>query len=967
VVDFNFVIIGVILLSLAVGFYLALRSVNRMEKGGLEEVRVNEKPESGVLLSIELPRENERSPLAAEQMYASLHGLLRFTPESLEHISLEMISTAAGIRFYVFSPTNFRNFVEGQIYAQYPDAEIKEVEDYTTKVPEINAVAATDLILTKDYIFPIKTFRDFEEVDPLASITSTLSKIRENEQVWIQILIRPVDDLWQDRGHSYVQSVREGTKKVSFNITGLLSDIASEILQMIPHALETFMSGPKEPEPVRSAAPPVVRLSAGQELELKSIENKLTKMGFETRIRVLATAPDISVARERVSSVAASFKQFSTANLNSFVAAGIDEKALQWVRTFHDRDFPVVRDNYILGIDELASIYHMPNISVETPHIAWTRAKKGEPPLNLPVEGTPDTTLFAETVFRDHVKKFGIRRDDRRKHMYLIGKTGSGKSTLIKNMIIQDIHRGEGLAVLDPHGDLINDLLNYVPEDRLHDVVIFDPADADYPVALNMLEVVDPRQKNLIASGLLDVFKKYFENSWGPRLEYLLMNCILTLLEVPNTSMLGLVRLLTDNDYNAYITSFIQDPVLKDFWNKEFKQMKGNQKLVTEAVSPIQNKVGQFLNASTVRNIVGQPKSTIRIDDIINQGKIFFVNLSTGRIGENNSALLGAMIISQLQFAAMRRVDQPESQRKDFYVYADEFQKFATDSFATILSEARKYRLNLVLTHQYIEQMPLSVIQAVFGNVGSLATYGVGPTDAAFLEKEFAPTFLAQDIINLGRYEMYMKLQIEDMISTPFSSRGLQPMGQPNGLRDEAIRLSRTQYSRRVEVVEDKVRRWAETRFHPGMSAAAQTVASTVGGLVRDPELKDPFVSGAELLPSSQPRSNSGPVVSEHPHGSVPILVPEPSISAPAYQLPAVVSDVIVKPIDHTSEQVYNGVPSQPVVRQQPSTDKEIAQPLVSNSSGVSQLPGVGGRDDLSGEIVFPPSVGQEVSQNESR
>jgi hypothetical protein len=899
-----------------------------MEKGGLEEVQVNERPESGILLSIELPRENEKSPLAAEQMYASLHGLLRFTPETLEHVSLEMVSTAAGIRFYVFTPGNFRNFVEGQIYAQYPDAEIKEVEDYTTKVSETNKVAATDLVLTKDYIFPIKTFRDFEEVDPLASITSTLSKIREQEQVWIQILIRPVDDLWQERGHAYVSTVRQGVKKPSMSLSAILSDVASGVFEQIPHALETLLSGPKPPEPVgRPVTPPPVRLSAGQELELKSIENKLTKMGFETKIRVLATAPDIAVARERVSSVAASFKQFSTANLNSFVAAGIDENALQWVRSFHNRDFPITKNNYILGIDELASVYHLPNVSVETPHIAWTRAKKGEPPLNLPVEGTPDATIFAETVFRDHVKRFGIKRPDRRKHMYLIGKTGSGKSTLIKNMVVQDIQRGEGVAFLDPHGDAINDLLNYVPEDRLHDVVIFDPADADYPVALNMLEVVDPRQKNLIASGLLDVFKKYFgQVSWGPRLEYLLMNCILTLLEVPNTSMLGIVRLLTDNDYNKYIVDYIQDPVMKDFWTKEFMQMKGNQKLVTEAVSPIQNKVGQFLNASTIRNIVGQPKSTIRVDEIINQGKIFFVNLATGRIGENNSALLGAMIISQLQFAAMRRVDIPESQRRDFYVYADEFQKFATDSFANILSEARKYRLNLVLTHQYIEQMPDSVREAVFGNIGTLATYGVGPTDAAFLEKEFDPIFLAQDIINLGRYEMYMKLQIDDMSSSPFSAKGLPPLGQTNGLRDEAIRLSRTQYSRRVEVVEEKIRRWAEMRFRSGMSVAAQTMSPTVGSVEKEPEIREPAaVATSRKVEMPQTQNSSRLLTSDDSHPQ--LLTPGPTAT-------------------RVLEQVSTSSWQSPVPQQ--DRHLEVSQPAVVDD------------EHLRGEIVFPPTWKRE-------
>lgn len=833
-------LIGLLFLILGVAFYLALRAVNKMEVG--DSAELVEETAEGVLLSIELPKENEKTPIAAEQMFASLHGLLHFTPETLEHISLEMVSTTEGIRFYAFTPRNFRNFVEGQIYAQYPDAEIKEVEDYTGKIPEGDQVAATELVLTKDYIFPIKTFRDFE-VDPLAAITSALGKVGQEEQVWLQILIRPVADTWQARGHDYVKRIKEGIKAASLDPVELLRETFATIFEHLPYAMYVFINGPKPYEAPRPGALNQVRLSAGQELELKAIENKLTKIGFETKVRILAAAPEMSDAKERISAVAASFKQFSTANLNSFVAGPIDPNGRRHLGEFRSRAFPVSPDNYILGIDELASIYHLPNISVETPNIAWTRAKKGEPPLNLPVEGMPDVTVFAETVFRDGSKKFGIKRADRRKHQYIIGKTGTGKSTLIKNMVIQDIQAGEGVAVLDPHGDLIEELLDFIPEERLADVVIFNPADAEYPVALNMLEVIDPRQRNLIASGLLDVFKKYFANSWGPRLEYILMNCILTLLEVPNTSLLGIVRLLNDADYNKYIVNLISDPVMKEFWLKEFAQMKGNQKLITEAVSPIQNKVGQFLNASTIRNIVGQPKSTIRIDDIINHGKIFFVNLATGRIGENNSSLLGAMIISQLQFAAMRRVDMPETSRRDFYVYADEFQKFATDSFATILSEARKYRLNLVLTHQYIEQMPETVREAIFGNVGTLQTFTVGPGDAAFLEKEFTPTFLAQDIINLGRFEMYLKLQIDDMSSQPFSARSLAPMGNRTGSREEAVRLSRSQFSKRVEVVEDRIRRWAETRFHPGMTVAAQVAQPSLSPAQSEPQVLPPVAT----------------------------------------------------------------------------------------------------------------------------
>ena len=363
---------------------------------------------------------------------------------------------------------------------------------------------------------------------------------------------------------------------------------------------------------------------------------------------------------------------------------------------------------------------------------------------------------------------------------------------------------------------MIDELLDFVPENRLNDVVIFNPADADYPVSLNMLEMVDPRQKTLMADALVDVFKKYFAESWGPRLEYILKNSILTLLEVPNTSLLSIIRLLVDKDYRKYIVSLIKDPQMKDFWNKEFATMEGNQRLITEAISPIQNKVGQFLNSELIRNIVGQPKSTIKIDEIINSGKILFADLATGRIGSNNSALLGAMIVSQLQFAAMRRVDIPESERRDFFLYADEFQNFATDAFAVVLSEARKYRLDLTVTHQYIEQLPENVRDAIFGNVGTLICFGVGPTDAHFLEREFTPTFLENDIINLGRYEMYIKLQIDDQSSMPFSARSFPPLKDHTNLKERAVQLSREKYSREVERVEKRVKKWTETKFRPG-------------------------------------------------------------------------------------------------------------------------------------------------------
>src|SRR4030042_4667998 len=588
-----FLVVGILLVS----FFLACRAEKKLEGGASKSSEITE----GVLLSIILPRENEKLPVAAEQMFASLHGLVSFTPETEEHLSLEMASSTEGIRFYAYAPRIFKNFVESQIYAQYPDAEIREAIDYAKSVPAGSFVSATELCLAKDFIFPIKTFRDFE-VDPLAAITSSLGNLKEGEQVWSQILVRPVENFWQDHGHEYVNMVREGVSPVAINPHQIIIDVGKGILSVGENVLPYVMRGPQPYVEPRSPAP--VRLSAGEELSLKIIENKLSKIGFETKIRLVAIAKSKEEAQAKLSGIVGSFKQFSTADLNSFEQDPESPNVDVIVKEYQQRFFPErEQGNYILTTEELASIFHLTNISVETPTISWTRAKKGEPPINLP---TSEANIIGETIFRDTNVRFGIKRDDRRKHMYIIGKTGTGKSTLIKNMIIQDMRAGEGVAVLDPHGQLIDELLEFVPENRLDDVVIFNPADADYPVSLNMLEMVDPRQRTLMGDSLVDVFKKYFAESWGPRLEYILKNCILTLLEVPNTSLLSVPRLLLDEDYRKYIVDMIQDPQMKAFWNNEFAKMERNERLITEAISPIQNKVGQFLNSELIRNIVGK-------------------------------------------------------------------------------------------------------------------------------------------------------------------------------------------------------------------------------------------------------------------------------------------------------------------------------------------------------------------------
>ncbi len=448
-------------------------------------------------------------------------------------------------------------------------------------------------------------------------------------------------------------------------------------------------------------------------------------------------------------------------------------------------------------------------------------------------------TVFAQTNYRNELKKFGIKTDDRRRHMYLIGKTGMGKSTVLENMIIDDIRAGHGVAVVDPHGDLAEKIIDYIPTHRIQDVVYFNPSDINYPIAFNVVEQVEPHLRHLVASGLIGVFQKLWADSWGPRLEYILRNAILAILDFPGSTLLAVVRMLSDKGYRKRVVANIKDPVVKAFWEKEFSGYA--DKFASEAVSPIQNKVGQFLSSSLMRNIIGQVKSAIDIRDIMDNGKILIMNLSKGRIGEDNSALLGAMMITKIQLASMSRVDLPEKDRRDFYLYIDEFQNFSTDSFANILSEARKYRLNLILAHQYIEQLTEKVKPAVFGNVGTLIVFRVGAADAEELVREFTPTFTEEDIVNLPKYEMYLKLMIDGIASSPFSAIGLPPLtiDEKTNNTEKVITYSREKYASERDIVEEKIMRWHESYGEdekPKVSKyvpSANIQANQQGGLVR--------------------------------------------------------------------------------------------------------------------------------------
>jgi len=415
--------------------------------------------------------------------------------------------------------------------------------------------------------------------------------------------------------------------------------------------------------------------------------------------------------------------------------------------------------------------------------------------------------LFAATNYRNRLRRFGIKTDDRRRHMYVVGKTGMGKTTMLENMVLHDIYMGHGVGIVDPHGDFAEKIIDFIPPKRINDVIYFNPADVQHPIGFNVLEVKTEEQKHLIAAGLMSIFKKIWIDMWSSRMEYILNNTLFALLDYPGSTLLGINRLLSDKKYRKRVIGKLTDPVIKAFWQNEFASY--NERYAQEAVAPIQNKIGQFLSANIIRNMVAQVKSTINIRDIMDNNKILIMNLAKGRIGEDNSRLLGGMLITKIQLAAMERVDMPEDKRKDFFLYVDEFQNFATSSFANILSEARKYRLSLIMAHQYVMQLDEAVSDAVFGNVGSMISFRVGGADAELLAKEYAPTFIEEDLVNLSKYNIFLKLMIDGVASQPFSAITLPPIRLRTESAEKVIRVSRERYAKGRAEIEEKITRWS--------------------------------------------------------------------------------------------------------------------------------------------------------------
>lgn len=748
---------------------------------------VTETDDDGAVLLLQVPRTNEKKELAAEQMLASLHGLLlsnektRFSSKSIrERLSFEIAVKAKRIGFYVWVPNYLKSFVEEQIYAQYPTVHISEVPDYTSTEVTPNAVSlSTELKLSAHEALPLKTFPSFE-VDPLAAITATLAQFDANEEAWIQVVVRPAADNWYKQSEAYAAKIRGGKTSTSGMLYALWA-----------------------PPETKTEAP---KLAEFESARANAAEEKSHKLAYEVTARIVyrgATAPQ---ARMRMQAITASFKQFNTTYLNGFAQKSPSTSDFD-VQQYRARSMG--KRGFMLNIEEVASLYHLPHTNVETPNILWAVAKTAEPPATLPIatQGNQhEVSPIAVTNFRGHNTIFGMPRSDRGRHMYIIGQTGVGKSGLLQLLTISDIYSPYGFAVIDPHGDYALNVLKRIPEHRAKDVIYFNPADVDFPIAFNPMEVTDATLKTHTCSELIGVLKRMFD-SWGPRLEYILRYSLLALLDYPGATMLDITRILTDKKFRDEVLTYVEDPVVRNFWTVEFASW--NDKFAAEAVAPVLNKVGAFTANPIVRNIIGQPKSSFNIRQIMDERKILIVNLSRGLIGEDNASLLGALLVTKIQMGAMSRADLPENERIPFYLYVDEFQNFATDSFAVILSEARKYALNLTVANQYIAQMSMEVKDAVFGNVGSIVSFRTSADDARVMLKYFEPKFEESDMVHMHNRHFVISMTIAGEKAQAFSATSMPIPPEPPDFSSYIVAHSRQNYA----VTRDKIEDFVHERY----------------------------------------------------------------------------------------------------------------------------------------------------------
>ncbi len=730
--------------------------------------RREEKSLKFVLLEVSLPRDNEIKIDAAEQMISAFTSIRKGGKFSFlklqDHLSFEVVGLPEDIRFYVSVPQHLKDMVEKQINGAYPGAEIKEVNEYNI-FSENGKVAFTEFQFRSTAYFPIKVYKDLP-VDPLASITSALAKMKQGEGAAIQVLLTPADKKWSRDGRRYLSK----TKKTE-------SDPEKA----------SFKSDPKQ---------------------MEAIENKCSKSGFEVSIRIVVSSPDMACAKAHLQNLKGVFEQLSS-DQNGFKGRKI-RLASSFMNDFIYRYQPLFylgRNKIILSSEELATIFHFPNKSIETPFIFWLNAKRAPAPQQIAREGL----YLGKSVFRGMEVPIHIKENDRMRHTYIIGATGTGKSQLLLKMMYQDARAGRGFCFIDPH-DTFEQVMQIIPPERAEDVIYFCPADLQRPMGLNLLEAETEDQKHFITTSIINLMYKLYDpyktGIIGPRFEHAIRNAMLTVMCEPGNTFVEVMRILQDPHYVQEILPKVKDPIVRRYWTDQIAQTADFHK--SEVLDYIVSKFGRFVTNKMIRNIIGQSKSSFDFRKVMDEGKILIINLAKGQIGEENSSFLGLILVPKILMAALSRADVPEKQRKDYYLYVDEFQNFATPDFAQILSEARKFRLGLCVANQFIGQMDDEVKNAVFGNVGTKIAFRVGVTDAQYLVHEFQPTFTESDLLNIEAFNAYVKTIVDNEPVPAFSMSMKEDMqkiwAQQNPDLSEKIKeLSRLRYGRDQAMVEAEI------------------------------------------------------------------------------------------------------------------------------------------------------------------
>ncbi|HLE49633.1 MAG TPA: type IV secretion system DNA-binding domain-containing protein [Patescibacteria group bacterium] len=755
--------LGVVVLLLIGGILIFLQYLRFRNR---EDVSLN-----FVLLEIAVPRDNETKIDAAEQIFASLHSIKqggfwqRFKAQ--QHLSFEIVAKKEDIRFYVSCHRNNMELTEKLLAGAYPGVQVKEVEEYNI-FTETGKVAFSEMVLRNESYKPIKVYKELT-TDPLASITASLAKLGADEAAAIQIIVVPAESEWQKAGESYISKTKRAES---------------------------------DPEKAKFKMSPA---------DFEAIDNKVGKPGFLTAVRIVTVASTEGVAKQNLSNLKGAFSQLN-GSMNGFKGKKIRFKN-GFMVDFVYRYQSMFGNNSVLNTEELATIWHMPNKTIETPHIYWLGAKSAPA-----TGGFPDHGLFlGRSIYRGQERPIFISDEDRMKHVYIIGRTGTGKTELLKTMILQDMRAGKGLCFLEPHGDGIEELLELVPPERAEDVIIFDPSDTERPVGFNLLAVKSTEEMMQVSSAIINLMYKLYDphktGMVGPRFEHSIRNAMLTVAVQPGASFVEVVRALTDDKYVQELLPKVTDPIVRRYWTDQIA--KTDQFHKSETLDYIVSKFGKFITNKMVRNIIGQSSSTLDFRKAMDEGKIVFLKLAKGLLGEEDSNFLGLILVPKVLQAALSRQDIPKEQRRPFYLYVDEFQNFATPDFAQMLSEARKYGLGLVLANQFVSQLEESVKDAVFGNIGTLMSYRVGVPDASVLQHEFAPVFNETDLANVGAQNIYVKTVIQGSPVPPFSMNVYKDIkaerAQGSKKVAEMIReLSRLKYGRDREEVEAEIERRAK-------------------------------------------------------------------------------------------------------------------------------------------------------------